>query len=90
MPLLRTLEHAIKCQIAVPRSRQANRHADAMVVASVVGGDLWDKARKAYMTAHPRPFMRLLHSVLSGDWQGEHRRARRGGGGAFLGGQGGG
>lgn len=42
-----------------------------MVVASVVGGELWDKARKAYMTAHPRPFMRLLHSVLSGDWQGE-------------------
>ncbi len=91
-----------------------------MVIASVVGGDLWDKARKvrrvignmcllaghcsvrlrlccvegchpvllpvappqhpsvpatpgtqAYMVAHPRPFMRMLHSVLSGNWMGE-------------------
>ena len=41
-----------------------------MVIASVAGGELWDRARKAYMTAHPRPFMRLLHSVLSGDWAG--------------------
>ncbi|KAL4435628.1 hypothetical protein ABPG77_002591 [Micractinium sp. CCAP 211/92] len=54
---------------AVDACFAASRHADAMVVASVVGGDLWDRARKAYMTAHPRPFMRLLHSVLSGDWQ---------------------
>jgi hypothetical protein len=51
-------------------SLQAKRHADAMVIASVAGGELWDKARKAYMTAHPRPFMRMLHSVLSGDWTG--------------------
>ena len=41
-----------------------------MMIASVVGGELWDKARKAYMTAHPRPFMRMLHAVLSGDWAG--------------------
>ncbi|KAL4425258.1 hypothetical protein ABPG75_009274 [Micractinium tetrahymenae] len=53
---------------AVEACLAANRHADAMVLASVVGGELWDTARKAYMTAHPRPFMRLLHSVLSGDW----------------------
>lgn len=41
-----------------------------MVIASVVGGDTWDAARKAYMIAHPRPFMRLMHAVLSGDWTG--------------------
>lgn len=32
-------------------SAQANRHADAMVIASVVGGDLWDKARKVGRSA---------------------------------------
>ncbi|PRW34057.1 transport SEC31-like protein B isoform A [Chlorella sorokiniana] len=53
---------------AVDAAIEANRHADAMIIASVVGGELWDKARKAYMVAHPRPFMRMLHSVLSGDW----------------------
>lgn len=49
---------------------QANRHADALVIASVVGGEAWDTARKAYMTAHPRPFMRMLHAVLGGEWAG--------------------
>ncbi|PSC76171.1 transport SEC31-like protein B isoform B [Micractinium conductrix] len=53
---------------AVDACLDAKRHADALVVASVAGGDLWEKARKAYMTAHPRPFMRVLHAVLSGDW----------------------
>lgn len=53
------------CPVPLP---QHKRHADALVIASVVGGELWDRARKAYMTAHPRPFMRMLHAVLSGDW----------------------
>jgi hypothetical protein len=56
---------------ARPRPQsQAKRHADALVIASAVGGDAFDRARRAYMLAHPRPFMRLLHAVLGGEWTG--------------------
>ena len=60
---------------------QAGRHADALLTASCVGGELWERARGAYMAAHPRPFMRVLHASLGGDWAGGGRGGvlRRGG-----------
>ena len=53
---------------AVETCLRLNRHADALITASLVGGDTWEKARKEYMYAHPRPYMRVVHAVLSGDW----------------------
>lgn len=53
---------------AVEACLRHGRHADALITASLVGGETWEKARKEYMYAHPRPYMRVVHSVLSGDW----------------------
>jgi protein transport protein SEC31 len=56
-------------QGAVDACLRLRRYADALVAASLVGGETWDKARKEFMYAHPRPFMRVVHAVLSGDWE---------------------
>jgi protein transport protein SEC31 len=56
-------------QGAVDACVRLGRYADALVAASLVGGDTWDQARKEFMHAHPRPYMRVVHAVLSGDWE---------------------
>lgn len=48
---------------------KAGRHADALIVASIIGGSAWENARLEYMHANPRPFMRIVHAVLDGDWK---------------------
>ena len=65
------LRHSLNSPPPAVPAVQAGRHADALVVASVAGGEAWDRARKAYMQAHPRPFMRMVHATLSSDWLGE-------------------
>jgi len=56
-------------QGAVDACVRLGRYADALVAASLVGGETWDQARKEFMHAHPRPYMRVVHAVLSGDWE---------------------
>lgn len=60
------------CELPCTRTcrLQANRHADALIVASLVGGELWDRARQEYMFANPHPYMRVVHAMLGSDWQG--------------------
>lgn len=47
----------------------AGRYADAMLIASLIGGEPWNAARRQFMQALPRPFMRVVHAILSGDWR---------------------
>lgn len=54
---------------AVDACLKAGRYADALIAASLVGGDTWDAARLEFMHAQPRPYMRVVHAVLSGDWE---------------------
>lgn len=54
---------------AVEACLKVERYADALIAASLVGGEIWDKAREKYMQAHPRPFMRVVHAALSGNWK---------------------
>ena len=55
---------------AVSVCLNAKRFSDALVIASMVGGDVWEKTRKDVMTMQPRPYMRVIHSTLDGDWDG--------------------
>ena len=54
---------------AVDACLKVGRFADALVIASLTGGDVWNKACKAFMKAEPRPYMKLVRAAVEGDWQ---------------------
>ena len=47
--------------------------ADALVIASVRGGQLFEKAQKEYMRRAPRPYMKIVSAVMSHDLTGASR-----------------
>jgi len=53
---------------AVETCLGAKRFSDALIIASMIGGDVWEKARKDVMLSQPRPYMRVIHATLDGDW----------------------
>lgn len=46
--------------------------ADALVIASVGGQYLFEKAQKEYMRRAPRPYMKIVSAIMSHDLTGEH------------------
>ena len=46
--------------------------ADALVIASVAGGVLFEKAQKEYMRRAPRPYMKIINAIMSHDLTGDH------------------
>jgi len=53
---------------AVKACMSAKRFADALLITSLLGGDSWDSTCKAYMSAQPRPYMKLVQASMTGDW----------------------
>ncbi len=49
---------------------QAERMADALVIASVGGTYLFEKAQKEYMRRAPRPYMKIVSAIMSRDLAG--------------------
>ena len=49
---------------------QAERMADALVIASVGGSYLFEKAQKEYMRRAPRPYMKIVSAIMSHDLTG--------------------
>ena len=49
---------------------QAERMADALVIASVGGSYLFEKAQKEYMRRAPRPYMKIVSAIMSRDLAG--------------------
>ena len=45
--------------------------ADALVIASVAGGVLFEKAQKEYMRRAPRPYMKIINAIMSHDLTGD-------------------
>ena len=45
--------------------------ADALVIASVAGGVLFEKAQKEYMRRAPRPYMKIINAIMSHDLTGK-------------------
>jgi hypothetical protein len=58
---------ALACQ---PPGMQVGRHADALLIASLVGGEVWERARSEFMRSQPRPYMRVVQAVVTSDWKG--------------------
>lgn len=52
---------------------QAERMADALVIASVGGSYLFEKAQKEYMRRAPRPYMKIVSAIMSHDLTGDCR-----------------
>lgn len=52
---------------AVDACLAAGRMADALVIASVGGTDLWSKTQRAYMKAITRPYMKVIECVVNND-----------------------
>ena len=50
--------------------------ADALVIASVAGGVLFEKAQKEYMRRAPRPYMKIINAIMSHDLTGGHHLFR--------------
>ena len=46
--------------------------ADALVIASVGGSYLFEKAQKEYMRRAPRPYMKIVSAIMSHDLTGGH------------------
>jgi hypothetical protein len=44
--------------------------ADALLVGSVGGGELWARAQREYMRRQPRPYMKLVAAVMDRDLAG--------------------
>ena len=44
--------------------------ADALLIGSVGGGELWARAQKEYMRRQPRPYMKLVAAVMERDLAG--------------------
>ena len=53
---------------AVECSIEKKRFSDALIIASMIGGELWSDTMKNVMKLQPRPYMALIHATLSGDW----------------------
>ena len=49
---------------------QAERMADALLIGSVGGGELWARAQREYMRRQPRPYMKLVAAVMERDLAG--------------------
>ncbi len=49
---------------------QADRMADALVIASVGGNYLFEKAQKEYMRRAPRPYMKIVSAITNQDLTG--------------------
>ena len=49
---------------------QADRMADALVIASVGGSYLFEKAQKEYMRRAPRPYMKIVSAITNHDLTG--------------------
>ena len=47
--------------------------ADALVIASVGGSYLFEKAQKEYMRRAPRPYMKIVSAIMSHDLTGGFR-----------------
>ncbi|KAK9829183.1 hypothetical protein WJX72_004364 [[Myrmecia] bisecta] len=47
---------------------QADRMADALIIGSLGGGELWTKAQKEYMRRAPRPYMKVVHAIMENDF----------------------
>lgn len=46
----------------------AGRHADALILANIAGGDLWEESRSKHIAANiGRPYMRVASAVVSED-----------------------
>lgn len=45
--------------------------ADALLIASVGGGDLWSRAQREYMRRSPRPYMKIVSAIMDHDLAGE-------------------
>ena len=46
----------------------AGRHADALILANIAGGDLWEETRSKHIAANiGRPYMRVASAVVSED-----------------------
>ncbi len=52
---------------------QADRMADALVIASIGGGGLWARAQKEYMRRAPRPYMKIVTAIMDRDLAGARR-----------------
>ena len=53
---------------AVDACVAAGRHADALVLASVGGAELWEETRAAHIAANAqKPYMRVAKAVVSDD-----------------------
>ena len=52
---------------------QAGRLADALLLASMGGPDLWNRAQTAFMHRAPRPYMKVLGAVQKADMLGALR-----------------
>jgi protein transport protein SEC31 len=57
-------------ELALETCLGANRFSDALILAAMMGGDVWEKTRDKVMSAQPRPYMRIIHAALDGDWNG--------------------
>ena len=44
--------------------------ADALLIASLGGPDLWNKTQTAFMARSPRPYMKIVSAVLKADMTG--------------------
>lgn len=49
---------------------QADRMADALVIAFVGGSYLFEKAQKEYMRRAPRPYMKIVSAITNHDLTG--------------------
>jgi len=52
---------------AVDVCLNSGRMADALMLASMGGDDLWQHAQKVYMQKAPRPYMKVIKALLSKD-----------------------
>eukprot|EP00211_Chloroparvula_japonica_P000131 CAMPEP_0119125334 /NCGR_PEP_ID=MMETSP1310-20130426/4646_1 /TAXON_ID=464262 /ORGANISM="Genus nov. species nov., Strain RCC2339" /LENGTH=1095 /DNA_ID=CAMNT_0007115393 /DNA_START=21 /DNA_END=3304 /DNA_ORIENTATION=+ len=55
---------------AVKECLKKNRMADALVLASMGGGDLWEATQKEYMRRAPQPYMRIVSAIVDNKLEG--------------------
>lgn len=55
--------------LALQTCLQVKRFSDALIIAAMMGGDEWEKTRTHVITEQPRPYMRIVHAVMDGDWK---------------------
>ena len=47
--------------------------ADALLIASMGGGDLWAHAQREYIRRAPRPYMKIVSAIMDHDLSGKSR-----------------